>query len=82
MEYVTSIERLAMEEGREEGREENAREMLIDLLQVRFGSLPNNLIEQLNQIEDISRLKALHREAIGVDSLYAFQQLLIGDDFS
>jgi hypothetical protein len=76
MEYVTSIERLAMEEGRQEG----VREMLLDLLQVRFGDLTSDLIEKVEQIEEIDRLKALHREALAVGSLSAFEQLLDEDE--
>lgn len=74
MEYVTSVERL--------GREETAKEMIIDLLQVRFGPLADNLIEQLNEIRGINKLKRLHREAIRVDSLFAFEQLLHEDEIS
>lgn len=78
MEYVTSVERLAREEGKEEG----VREMLIDLLQVRFGALTSDLTENLKQIEDIDRLKALHHEAAVVESLSAFEQLLDGNEAS
>jgi hypothetical protein len=78
MEYVTSIERLA----KAEGRQENAKEMIADLLQVRFGLLTDSLIDQLNQIEDLDKLKALHRKAIRVDSLFAFEQLLNEDELS
>ena len=74
MEYVTRIERLA--------KEENAKEMIIDLLQVRFGPLADSLIEQLNQIRGINKLRALHRGAIRVESLFAFEQLLNEDEMS
>jgi hypothetical protein len=74
MEYVTRIERLA--------KEENAKEMIIDLLQVRFGPLADSLIEQLNQIRGINKLRALHRKAISVESLFAFEQLLHEDEMS
>ena len=78
MEYVTSVERLAKEEGREEGM----REMLIDLLQARFEVLAPELIEKINQIEDSDRLKALHRAALTIMSLPAFEQLLAEEEGS
>ena len=76
MEYVTSNERLAMEEGKQEG----VREMIIDSLQIRYGVISTELIEHLNQIDNIDMLKELHRKAITVESLSDFEQLLNGDE--
>jgi hypothetical protein len=78
MQYVTSIERLAMEEGRQEGM----REMLIDLLQARFGTLTSDLTQKLERVETNDRLKALFREALTVASLSAFELLLSEDETS
>lgn len=64
------------QEGKYEGRQEAIREMLFDLLQARFGELTLFFKEQINQIEDMNRLKILHREAVTVKSLAVFAQFL------
>ncbi|HEY9710191.1 MAG TPA: hypothetical protein V6D48_18430 [Oculatellaceae cyanobacterium] len=69
-----------IEQGRQEGIEQGslqtARESVLEVLEIRFEVVPPELIEAINEIEDTSFLKQLHREAIAVDSLEAFQQLL------
>jgi hypothetical protein len=69
--YITSVERIA----RQEGIVQNRREVIIEVLEVRFSELPSALVEKINQIEDPDLLKTLHREAITIDSLAAFQSL-------
>jgi hypothetical protein len=70
--YVTSIERLA----KEEGKIEKSREYVIKILQMRFGSLTEQVVGAINQIEDLSLLETLHTSAITIASLEQFQQLL------
>ncbi len=72
MQYVTSIERLA----REEGITEKGREDVIDVLQIRFGELPNELVDKVNQIEDLTQLKMLLNRAVTANSLSEFQQAI------
>ncbi|NES22649.1 MAG: hypothetical protein F6K41_27955 [Symploca sp. SIO3E6] len=38
---------------------QNARESVLDVLEVRFAAVPPELIEAINQIEDASVLKQL-----------------------
>jgi hypothetical protein len=80
MPYVTSIERSALARGREEGREEgvlqNAREDVIEVLQVRFETVPESLVEAVNQISDATVLKQLLRQAITIATRDDFQSLL------
>ena len=63
MRYVTSIERLAREEGLEQGLEqgimEKGREDTLEILSTRFGSVPNSMIEVINRIEEQSVLNTL-----------------------
>lgn len=66
--YVTSIERLA--------RQEKGREAILEVLEVRFESVPEMLVESLNQIWDDSVLSSLHRQSITVDSIERFQELV------
>jgi hypothetical protein len=76
MRYVTSIERLAKQEGREEGRVESARESIIEVLEVRFGEIPNPILAKINGINEVSLLKTIHRQAIAIPSLDAFLELM------
>ncbi len=55
---------------------QTARESVLDVLEVRFATVPTELIETINQIEDASVLKQLHRQAITISSIAQFQQLL------
>lgn len=72
MRYVTSIERLA----KEEGIVENARESVIAILETRFGEVPSSLVEVINIIEEPSVLKTLLKSAIAIPSTAEFQEVL------
>ncbi|MEH1847107.1 MAG: transposase [Nostoc sp.] len=72
MRYVTSIERLA----KEEGIVETARESVIAVLETRFGEVPSSIVEVINGIEEPSVLKMLHKSAIAIPSTAEFQQVL------
>ncbi|MHC5818300.1 MAG: hypothetical protein ACYT04_21020 [Nostoc sp.] len=72
MRYVTSIERLA----KEEGIVENARESIITVLETRFGEVPSSIVEVINKIEEPSVLKMLLKSAIAIPSTTEFQQVL------
>ncbi|ASK34841.1 DUF4351 domain-containing protein [Alloalcanivorax mobilis] len=74
MQYVTSFERLAKQEGRQEGhqegRQEGGRDLLLRLLERRFGALPD-AIE--NQIRDATseQLNAWADRVLDADCLEA-----------
>ncbi|UKP00173.1 hypothetical protein [Nostoc sp. UHCC 0870] len=72
MRYVTSIERLA----KEEGIVQMGRENLIAILETRFGEVPNSIVEAINSINDPSLLKTLLKSAIAISSTTEFQQVL------
>jgi hypothetical protein len=69
--YITSVERIA----RQEGVIQNRKEVIMEVVEVRFSELPSALVEKINQIEDPDLLKTLLREAITIDSLVAFPSL-------
>jgi hypothetical protein len=46
---------------------------------VRFGAVAPELIDQINQVEDLERLKQLLRQAIILDSISDFQTLLLNE---
>jgi hypothetical protein len=63
-------------EGRQEGRQEARQESLFDVLEARFDKVPDDIIEEINQIDDAGKLRTLIREASRVASLEEFHRLL------
>ncbi|MEA5469320.1 hypothetical protein VB714_10610 [Spirulina sp. 06S082] len=76
MPYITSVERLGIEKGLQEGRQEGRQEDIIAVLQVRFETVSDALVEAVNGIQDEAILTNLLRQAIAIPSLDAFQDLL------
>ena len=84
MRYVTSIERLAKQEGIEEALQEgrqlgviqSSQDSVIEVLETRFGQVPITIIDAVNNINDSSVLKTLLKRAISIPSLAEFEQLL------
>ena len=72
MPFISPMEELIQEEAILKTQREN----ILDLLQVRFGEVPQSLVEAVNHLEDISTLKQLFLQAISVGSLAEFGQLL------
>jgi len=68
MPYVTSIERFAMEKG----KLENAQDMILDALEAKFGSTPQEIKENILLLDDQTKLKKLHQEAILSQDLKEF----------
>ena len=66
-----------LEQGIERGSRERAIEDLLDVLEIRFGLAASDpLAARIGAIDDVQRLKQLHRAAIQVPSLEAFRPLL------
>ena len=63
-------------EGLEKGIVQTARESIIDVLDTRFGQVPDSVREQVNAIGSERNLKDLHRRAILTPSLEEFQAAL------
>ena len=70
------IER-GIEQGMERGIEQGLRESILAVLEIRF-DLPAShpLADRIATIDDVQRLKELHRAAVKVSGLEAFGQLL------
>jgi hypothetical protein len=68
MPYITSVERIA----RQEGILQKAKEDVLEVLEVRFGEVPTEISQKINSIEDPEVLKTLHREAIAIESMEQF----------
>jgi len=43
---------------------------------LRFNELPASVVEKLNQLDDVVRLKQLHLQSVTAQSLEEFQRLL------
>ncbi len=72
MEFLSTMEERAIERGAKETRIQD----IIDLLQMRFNSVPETLLESLNNIEDLAFLKQLLLETIRVNSIAEFEVLI------
>ena len=63
----------------QQGIEQGGREFLLDVLALRFQPEEvQQLAARIEAIDDVQRLKQLHRAAIQVPSLEAFRNLLDG----
>lgn len=72
MRYVTSIERLAIQEG----IVQTSRRHIIQVLETRFGEIPSSMVEVINGINDSSVLQTIFTRAIAIGSMAEFQQVL------
>ena len=88
MPYVDTLTRMSLQEGRQKGRKEGlqegrqegreegslaqARESVIEALEIRFGEVSADLRKRINAFQDLPTLKAQHRRAITVPSLDQF----------
>ncbi|MBM4091628.1 MAG: hypothetical protein FJ276_19700 [Planctomycetes bacterium] len=77
MPYLSTYELKAKEEGRQEGhqegREEGMRQGIVDAvrqaLEVRFGRVPQTLLESIQRCESADQLRAFHKQVLTVGSL-------------
>jgi len=76
MPYVTSVERLAKQEGIEQGFErgieqglQSIRDLLLQTIQIRFGQIPDPLRASINACTSTEQLSAFHRQALLANSL-------------
>jgi len=68
MPYMTSWERIAMRKA--------IREAVLDVLDERFGEVPEEIKVKMETIYDTEGLKRLHRQAVRVTNLSEFQLAL------
>ncbi|MEQ9105377.1 MAG: hypothetical protein RIE53_11855 [Rhodothermales bacterium] len=78
MTYITSFERYGMrkgmETGMEKGRLENAKESIVDALEVRFGAVTPEIRTRIGQLTDVDTCKVLLKAAVLTPSLAAFSR--------
>ena len=80
MQYISSIEQMAMEEGTEQGLQlgvlKTRREDALKVLKLRFRAIPDSIVDGINSIEDETVLESLHEQAVTTVGLEEFQQVL------
>ena len=76
MPYITTAERIGIRKGIQQGMLEDAREMVLEALEERFGDVPGDVEEKVKGIEEREILKQLLRHAIRCDSLEEFRERL------
>jgi hypothetical protein len=64
-------------QGLEQGVLQKAREAVIEVLEIRFESLPKVTVEQIQKLSKVELLTKLHRQAVLAPSLVEFQQAMI-----
>ena len=55
--------------GREEGASLDARESIIDILEVRFGNVPQAIRDNIERIVDLTSLKELRKRTLKVKTI-------------
>ena len=84
MPYITTAERIGRKKGLEQGLEqglqqgmlEEARAMVLEALDARFGEVPLRLVEHIRSVSDRDLLKTLHRTAVRCGCLEMFDEEL------
>ncbi|MBF0476572.1 MAG: hypothetical protein HQK59_12230 [Deltaproteobacteria bacterium] len=65
-----------VQQGIQQGILRNAREDVIDGLEIRFGQVPALIVEAVNRLEDMGTLKNLHKQVIMAKNMDEFTQAL------
>jgi len=77
MPYVTSAERIGMEKGLEKGLLTADKEMVLEVLDIKFSSnVPEDIHKKINALNNRILLKKLHRSAIQSKDLDGFRKIL------
>ena len=73
MPFLTTFEQKALEQGIEQGIEQGLRQGIINALrqtlEVRFGDVPESLLEGIEQTKTLEEVAAIHRQALTADSI-------------
>jgi len=74
--YVTSWERMGMEQGHKMGKLETLRANITEIIGIRFGALPVEIAEIIGGISEPGVLEELLRQAVKCESVDAFAEHL------
>ncbi|MDJ1185745.1 hypothetical protein [Roseofilum casamattae] len=76
MPYVTSVERIGIEKGLEQGLEQGRQESILEILEVRFGTIPEELTAAIALLKEDTILTALLRQSVTISDLAALRELV------
>ncbi len=76
MPYVTSVERLHQKIGEDKGSLSNAIQSILTVLEVRFQTIPNEISDRLNSLNDLPTLQNLLTQAVLIASVDEFLKLI------
>jgi hypothetical protein len=76
MPYLSNIERIGLQKGLERGSLEEARAMLLEAVDARFGGVPVDVAQAVNTMQVPQNLRLLLRQAIILPDLAAFREAL------
>ncbi len=62
-----------MQQGMQQGIIQNAKENIIEVLELRFGEISPEIIDKINQINDPVQLKELHKKAVKIKEIDSFK---------
>ena len=71
-----SLAEQIQQKGHQQGVEYGLQKAIVEVLEIRFQSLPEGLLETIKAIHEESRLSALHRAAIRAATLEDFTAAL------
>ena len=81
MQYITQLERRAIQQGIEQGIEQGiiqeAQEAVLEVLRTRFEAVPQTIITKLQNIGNPTKLRLLLKQAVIVGSLEEFEQMIV-----
>ncbi len=76
MPFVTSLERMAQEEGLKKGERIGLLEGLELSLELKFGAAGKSFYAELNAIPDTAKLRAVHQAILRAGSIEDLKKLL------
>jgi len=74
-ELMTIAEQLRRE-GHQRGQLEDARDSVLDILETRFGIIPQNIVKELKGIDEIAVLRQLRKKAVVVGDIEEFREMV------
>ena len=74
MELMSPREKKWLKMGKSEGKTEQAKFCVLEALKIRFGTISETLEVQVSRIEEIEKLRNLHRMAIKAPNLKDFEK--------
>ena len=76
MPFITTAERIGREEGMEKGMLEDAREMVLEALDIRFSNIPEDIHKQIKALNNRMLLKRLLASAIKSKDIEGFKKTI------